>query len=181
MNVKLPFRRLVCPHCAAEAEHRPRGMSPDGMFAEVRFQAEGGRPARSVAIDVLRLKVEDRGEGLTHGHVTARVPCIGGDHTHDIDISDVYRAPQLHLEGSVRCSRGHPMTLDKVTSWEYLDDGEYGGTILVSGLLSCVACGGPAIAETVRLAAPDMASAAAGGDMRLNLEAALPGRRPDQP
>ncbi len=175
MEMNLPFNRLVCPKCAGDIRKPERKYKPDYMIAEVVVEGDAGLK-RKVAIDVMRMKIEDVGNGLARGHVKARVPCINGDHEHEIDITDIYRAPQIHLEGNVRCPKGHKMALEKIDSWEYIDEAEYGGQILVSGTFHCPQCGGASGREILRVKAPDMREAQLAENIVLNLEAALPHR-----
>jgi hypothetical protein len=160
MKLRLPFKDLVCRECKTKLEQPEHGLKPDYVVAEVAIPEGGNRPARKVDIDVVRMRFEDIGEGFVRGHVEARVPCINGDHEHDIDVTDIYRAPQLHLEGAARCPKGHEMTFERRGSWEYTDNGEFGGVILVSGILSCTECRLQSL-ETLRFDAPRMAEAEA--------------------
>jgi hypothetical protein len=120
------------------------------------------------------MKIETMGEGLVRGRIEARVPCIGGDHMHDIDIGDIYQAPQLHLEGHARCQQGHGMRLEQVESWEFLDDGDHGGRIILVGIFNCSECNTGDRRETLRLPAPDMTAANVTGTIGLSLDAATP-------
>jgi hypothetical protein len=177
MQVKLPFgSRLYCHECSGAQKKRGKKLQSDHMVSETAFPATADRPARKVAIDVLSLKVEDVGNGLARARISARVPCVGGDHAHEIDISDVYQAPQLHLEGNARCHKGHKMSFERMESWEFVDEAEYGGRIAICGLFSCPACGVSAEQQTVHLNGIDLSKAQDAGAISANLDAATPDR-----
>lgn len=171
MELKLRFKDLICPACAGQNARAEHGLQPDYVNAEISFPAENGRPARTVPIKIKHMTFEDIGDGTALGQVKARIPCIDGDHAHDIDISDLYRAPQLHLEGAARCAKGHKMAFERRSSWEYVDDDEFGGEIRLSGILRCAECASHAT-ETLRVKAPDMIAAEAAGQIDVNLNTA---------
>lgn len=141
MELPLPLPRMVCQDCSASHLPKQSGMRPDYIYAEIHLGAEAGRAARTVPFKIKRLRFEDLDDGSARAHIMVRVPCLDGDHMHDIDIGDLFKAPQLFLSGQRRCQNDHPMTFERLGSWEYVDDDDYGGTIEFSGVLRCAVCG----------------------------------------
>jgi hypothetical protein len=64
------------------------------------------------------------------------------------------------------------MTLERIESWEFIDEAEYGGVVLVSGIFSCSQCGRAAERETLHLRGFDTSTVQTSGELLVNLDAA---------
>jgi hypothetical protein len=170
MELKLPLNALICHPCAEEHGRAIPVLQPDAVMAEIVVPRSDGT-ARKVPIHVMRMTFEDAGDGRARGHVRARVPCLDCSGAHEVDVSDIYRAPELHLTGAARCACGRSMKFERKASWDYVDEGEHGGVIELTAVLTCDECHTRAD-ETLRFAAPDMARAQAAGSVALDIAAA---------
>lgn len=173
MKLDIPFEQLLCVSCAKEMQ-RPQDIAGgDYAFVEVPVPRRDGEAPVKVPMQVINLWSEPRGPGRRSTKLIARVTCSGCGNDHTIDLSAVYRAPELHMTTSYPCRQcGQPMRFEGEPEFNYEDRGESGEFITLIGTMVCDQCHTQESMSS-QLAASDVPRALETGVLELNLAQAL--------
>lgn len=169
MKLDIPFEQILCSSCAEEMK-RPQDIAGGKYaFTEVHVPGKGDQPAVKVPMQVLSLWSQPQGPARRSAKLVARVACSGCGSDHTIDLSDVYKAPVLHVENALPCRQcGNPMRFEGEPEFNYEDRGESGEFITLTGTMVCDQCHRQQ-PESATLAAPDISHALQTGVLEVNL------------